>query len=259
MIDLRDTTFIIPVRIESEDRNFNVDFVLKWLADHLDTNVIIKEESPEPKAMDNLMKEVSRIQVTYSYSESASPVFHRTRLLNEMLALVKTPVVVNYDTDILLKPEDYARARDRVLAGADLVYPYFQGESQKQIGPIGKMHLSRNCNLDTITTAMWRSDCGHAQFFNTNSYREGGMENEDFISYGPEDSERKFRFQRLGYKVEWMDNFVYHIEHARGQNSSASNPHFGVNEDLFRKIMYMKPKELKEYYATRPYLKKYQQ
>ena len=187
-----------------------------------------------------------------------SDVFHRTRLLNEMLSLVKTPVTVNYDCDILLDPRDYVAARDRVLAGADLVYPYYKGESQRQIGPVGKRMLSRSCDLSEVAVTSWQSSCGHCQFFNTESYIEGGMENEEFLSYGPEDTERMLRFQKLGYRVEWMDNLIYHIEHARGQNSNDSNPHFRDNDDLYRKLGYMNPEQLREYYATRDYLKKYQ-
>ena len=42
---------------------------------------------------------------------------------------------------------------------------------------------------------------GWAQFFKTSVYKEGGMENENFKAYAPEDKERFYRFTTLGYSV----------------------------------------------------------
>ena len=39
----------------------------------------------------------------------------------------------------------------------------------------------------------------------TEIYKKAYGENENFISYGPEDQERAYRFKKLGYKVEWYD------------------------------------------------------
>jgi len=43
MIDLKDTTFIIPVKIESDDRLRNVITVCCFLLENFDTKVILKE------------------------------------------------------------------------------------------------------------------------------------------------------------------------------------------------------------------------
>ena len=45
MIDLKDTTFIIPVKIESDDRLRNVITVCCFLLENFDTKVIIKDVS----------------------------------------------------------------------------------------------------------------------------------------------------------------------------------------------------------------------
>ena len=47
MIDLKSCTFIIPVRIESEDRMRNVITVLCHLLRNFDTKVILKEVDTE--------------------------------------------------------------------------------------------------------------------------------------------------------------------------------------------------------------------
>jgi hypothetical protein len=83
------------------------------------------------------------------------------------------------------------------------------------------------------------------------------MENEGFISYAPEDQERGYRFKKLGYNVMWSTDYVYHIEHTRGINSSARNPMMEVNNKLFDRIKSLSLDELKEYYKNVDYIKKY--
>ena len=41
--DLKDTTFIIPIRIESEDRLRNVITTTCFLLDNFNTNILIRE------------------------------------------------------------------------------------------------------------------------------------------------------------------------------------------------------------------------
>jgi hypothetical protein len=47
MIDLTQTTFIIPVKIEHQDRYRNAKTVLGFLNHHFNTNVFIFESSPD--------------------------------------------------------------------------------------------------------------------------------------------------------------------------------------------------------------------
>jgi REP element-mobilizing transposase RayT len=83
------------------------------------------------------------------------------------------------------------------------------------------------------------------------------MENENFVSWGPEDSERMHRFQKLGYKVEWLKNHIWHLEHPRSENSTDTNPHFWKNNDLYRHLILLPEDRLREYYKNQEYLKKY--
>ena len=101
------------------------------------------------------------------------------------------------------------------------------------------------------------SDFGWAQFFKRRVYIEGGMENENFKAYAPEDKERFFRFNKLGYKVGRINDYVYHLEHARGENSWFSNPHMQSNMSEWEKIQSMSKNNLLQYYSEQEYLKKY--
>ncbi len=50
------------------------------------------------------------------------------------------------------------------------------------------------------------------QFFKTKFIEKVVMENENFRAYAPEDKERFYRFNTLGYNVGRIDNFIYHLE-----------------------------------------------
>jgi len=258
MVDLSKATFIIPVRIDSMDRAFNFQYVVNYLCRNLKTNIKILESGPT-KIAEDLLKAINPIhcKIDYWYQKDDGGAFHRTRLLNEMLVECETEVVVNYDCDILLKPETYMEAYNEILNnGVDLCYPYFVGDSQIMVSRPG---LQDDLTVSApIRHEIRNSDCGHCQFFKRTSYLAGGMESELFISYGPEDYERKNRFLKLGYNVKWLDgHFVYHIEHVRGADSSKENPHFEQNEKLYQKLITLNRQELLDYYKDAEYLKKY--
>lgn len=253
-IDLTDCTFITAVKIDSPDRAFNFLYVIQYLCDNFKTNIIIKESDKESKVRD-LLKRINKKQcnIEFIFEFSESNVFHRTRLLNDMLRTVKTPVVVNYDLDVFMEPQAYVAARDRILAGWDLIYPYAIGDdTQKMIFVPDNVKANyQGEDLLSFEIKPQQTYCGFVQFFNTKSYISGYGENEEFVSYGPEDRERCERFERLGYKVNWGNACVYHIEHSRGVDSSTSNPHFGLNDALMTKIRNLSNEELKKYYENK--------
>jgi hypothetical protein len=264
MIDLRDVTFIIPIRIESLDRQTNALLTLNYLCKHLNTNIIILEHDVTPK-MPLILNSVQRGEITINYhfleNKNGNEIFHRTKFLNIMLNMVNTPVVVNYDVDILFDATTYLKCKNFIMGGQDLVYPYFWGNSQYQVYYSGRNKISSfsydlKC-LNANDVNLTRSEFGHCQFFNTKSYIEGGMENEKFISYAPEDQERGYRFKQLGYNVMWSDDYVYHLEHTRGINSSSSNPMMDQNNRLFEAIKKLSVSELREYYRSIDYIGKY--
>jgi hypothetical protein len=249
--DLSNVTFIIPIRIESEDRLINCKIVLDYLKKNFETNIIIYEADEDSKIKE-IVKQYDNITHIFQFDNVS--IFHRTRFLNEMLKCVSTDIVVNYDIDIILPVNTYVACSKLIASGTyDLIYPYFFGDSQKQILKSGRDKLEKYGSLDVIDendTRLYMSQYGHCQFFKTSVYKAGGRENEKFISYGPEDQERAYRFEKLGYKLHWFDSYVYHLEHYRGHNSSHENPHFNSNFSLFDYIKSLSKEELSEYYRN---------
>ena len=272
MIDLKSCTFIIPVRIESEDRIRNIITVLCYLLDNFDAKVILKEVDQEPIFEEELLPQITEYvgdsikNLTHVFEQSDDPVFYRMQILNEMIDMADTSVIANYDGDVLFKPETYVNSVKMVEDGYDIVYPYGFGEYQKQVFADDELvseFLSNDCDFSILDSKsrMYDAQYGHVQFLNRKSYIEAGMENENFRGSSPEDKERHYRFEKMGYKIGRIDDQVYHLEHSRGRNSwphsIEGNPYMRENFGVWERIQQMTDEELKEYYSSQEYLKKY--
>lgn len=271
--DLTNATFIVPIRIESQDRLRNVLTVLYFLLSNFDTNIIVKEV--DTKSVFNtevlpLLEDADGIELdklTHIFEKSDDPVFYRMHILNDMLSKSKTKVVINYDCDVLLPIESYVTAYNSILSDqCDLIYPFGQGVYQYQVNATDELvneFIDSEFDFDTLVNVSNKStsDFGWVQFFNRESYIKGGMENENFRGSSPEDKERFFRFTTLGYKVGRLNNWIYHLEHSRGNNSwpvsVKGNPYMQDNLNLWAKLQTMDKGQLLKYYSNQEYLQKY--
>ena len=280
--DLRNTTFIIPLKIESTDRLRNAITICCFLLKTFDTQVFVKEQNIEPVFQNQALPQITEFldgdvdNLKYFYEkENDSSFFHKTRYFNELLSKVDTPVVSSYDIDVLLPISSYLKSQEMIMdEGYDLVYPF------PLIKPEDDIPENRMCKQvftdDTLVSnflsefdfsifdgvsATARTQWGHVQFFKTSSYIEGGMENENFQGSSPEDKERIYRFEKLGYNVGRIDKLIYHLEHSRGinswPNSYAGNPHMERNLQLWEDLQKLSPDGLRNYYSNQKYLKKY--
>jgi len=266
-IDLSEATFIIPIRIESQDRLRNVITTTAFLLENFDTNIIIKEvdsESIFQRDAFPVLEDILDIdiKIKHIFEKNDEPLFHRQKVLNEMVIEANTEIVVNYDCDVLLPLNSYHEAYQSILHHThDVIYPYEQGMYQKQVNATDEVvshflqtgdfeYLDNHSNIHT-------SDFGWVQFFNRQVYIDGGLENENFKAYAPEDKERFYRFTTLGYNVGRINDYVYHLEHARGENSWFNNPHMNSNMQEWEKIQSMNKEQLIGYYSNQQYLKKY--
>ena len=96
-IDLKNTTFIIPVRLDSIIRLENLILTIDCIQNNFDTNITILEASSYCNGMiPSILK-----NVTYYFVEDKDPVFYRTKYINEMVRRTKTEIISIWDTDIM--------------------------------------------------------------------------------------------------------------------------------------------------------------
>lgn len=245
-------TFFIPVRLESDDRIENAKICIEYLCKYAPYNIIILEndkQSQIPQILSNI--NTNNANITYLFEHSTDVIFHKTKYLNKMLELSTTPVVVNYDIDILLPNTVYHYAYTKILnENYDLFYPYFDGESLIEVNKKSKSKLIDNISqIKNTDFSIKLAKHGLCQFLNRKSFINAGKMNENFYSYGPEDWELGYRMSKLGYKIGWSTNYVFHMEHSRGLNSDKNlNPKAKHNYDLYEYIKTLSIEQLKEYY-----------
>jgi hypothetical protein len=286
--DMKDVTFIVPLQIETDDRLRNVILTTAFLLTNFDTNVIIKEVDDEPlfeqlalPILKRMVPDLGGLNYVFEKNSRTDEAFHRTKVLNDMVMMSTTKVVVNYDTDIILPVSSYLEAVEK-LKTCDVVYPYrFGAKGERKVNL--KTNFEYQPNLDNFENDSelkeyissgfdekalegkyfyyphqqgegW-AEYGMVQFFNKDAYLSGGLENEGFIAYAPEDVERHHRWKLLGYDIQRVDNYAYHLEHKRTPNSWFNNPHMKHNYDLWEKLKVMSREQLLEYYKNQDYVK----
>lgn len=252
-------TAIIPIKLDSEQRKKNIDVTLRYLLQNTNSKIIITECDDFQK-LDVTLYKSDRIK--YRFEKIKNNFFHRTRLINQMLDEVDTPVVANYDADIVLPKQSYEIAEQLILTNqADVIYPYgYNRADQRRIFPntkgVDKFYKTLNINdLELDERSPWPSKYGHVQFFNTHVYRVGFMENEHYKHWSPEDEERAIRFQKLGYRVIWIDSLVYHQEHPPSNQPQPSN--LAEIYKLHNYLMTGHKESIEDYYKKQEYLQKY--
>lgn len=270
--DLSKATFIIPIRIESADRMRNILTKLIFLLENFQTKIIVKEVDTKSVFQEDVLPQLKEYfdnldNLIHIFEQSDDPVFYRMKILNEMIAMSNTDVVINSDCDILLPIQSYLDSYNLIISkNADVVYPYGEGNYQKQVFADDELvseFLSNDFDFSILDTKsnISTSDFGWIQFFNRKVYIEGGMENENFRGSSPEDKERYHRFTMMGYVVKRIDQFIYHLEHSRGRNSWPTsiegNPYMRENFALWTTLQKMSKQQLLEYYSNQEYLKNY--
>lgn len=262
--DLSRATFIIPIRIESDDRLRNVITSVCFLLSNFDTNVIIKEVDKTSVFHEKALPQIKDFcgdisNLTHVFEQSDLPSFHRQKVLNDMIMMSTTQVVVNYDCDVILPIASYIQAYDRIVTGtSDVVYPYGNGNFQLQV--FGDDQVVTNFLVNEFDFSAFKevlkvydAKYGFVQFFSRDVYIEGGLENENFVAYAPEDVERYYRYTTLGYTVSRINDVIYHLEHSRTPNSWFSNPFMHSNNVEWEKIQRMDKETLREYITSQDY------
>lgn len=271
LINLSPCTYIIPIRLESEDRIRNIITCLVYLLDNFKASYIIKEHDKTsvfnevvlPQLEEYFGDDLKQIDIKHQFVQSDDPVFPRQRLINEMIDEVKTPVVVNYDCDVLIDRKGMKDGLSGITHwGGDISYPYGHGNFQRRVRATDELvtkFIENHFDFEVFYdhSDMWTSDYGWVQFIKKDQWVNLGMENEEFVAYAPEDKERFWRFKKFNKRIYRGQSIIYHLEHSRSPNSWFTNPHMKANQELWEKLEAMDPFQLLKYYTYRPYYDKY--
>jgi len=225
-INLKEFTFLIPIRIDTIVRLENLRQTVKFLLKYFDTNIMILEAS---SYNNGLVHKLIAKGIHYIFIEDKDPIFYRTKYLNIMTLKATTPFVGIWDADVIIPKEQIMDSIHKLRNGYDLVYPfsnlfydtsdiirelYLRTQKIKMLTQnVNKMHLTYG-----------NDSVGGAFMVKKQSYIDAGMENERFYGWGPEDGDRYHRMRILGYKIHFSEGNLFHLSHPRGINSMFRSP-----------------------------------
>jgi hypothetical protein len=264
---MNDLTFLMPCRIESEDRLRNVITSVSYLSCNFpQSKILVKESDSQSVFQRDVLPAIQNIfgsipqNLNHIFEKTDNKFFYKTRILNDLLLESTTSIVYNYDVDVVYPISSYETAYNLIENNQlDVVYPYGCGVYQYAVDyPISTFEafvesdfdlriLHPNCRLQP-------SVMGWGQMIKRQVYIDSYMWNENFISWGAEDCEYYYRLQALGYKVGRVDDIVYHLEHSRTFNSHYHNPKFMDNHNLWQNIRTWDKNMIVKYYESQNYV-----
>lgn len=208
-------SIVIPLRVDSQERSDNLNFVLSLLLQMPFVDVDILEADVEQRF--HLIHYDERIR--YRFVEDSDPVFHRTRYLNRLLLAARHPVAGIWDTDVIIPSAQLTSAVEQIRLGSVMSFPYdgrfiFLNEKEslavrEDVSVLEKMEIFYG----------GRPSVGGAFLVNRDKYLQAGGENERFYGWGPEDAERVKRLEILELPISRVEGPLFHLYHPRGMNS----------------------------------------
>lgn len=221
--NLYDTSFLIPVKIDSIDRLENLQHVVRFLTNNFNTHIHVLEVN---YYNNNFLPKLLPNGVKITFYEDFDPIFHRTFYINQLLKVTDSPIVAVWDADVLVAPVQIIEAvkliRDK---RAEFASP-FDGRALDSSRMIRELYFQSDNlqvlkdNEEKMMQMHGPDHVGGCFLANLRTYLDSGAENENFYGWGNEDGERVNRWKTLGYEFKRVDGRMYHLSHVRGRNSN---------------------------------------
>lgn len=223
-INLDDVTFVIPIKVDSDDRFQNLQMAVSFLLRVFEVKIAIFESLVGGTSFE--MDYIKLPTVVWHTIEEADEVFHRTKILNKAILKTSTEFVAIWDADVIVAPS-------QIIAGlhalrrldCDFVLPYdgrflnVSGATRStflESGEIASLYSEMGGMMPMYTHLA----CGGAFLARRKDYIEVGLENENFRGWGNEDGERVSRWRKMGKRISRVEGPLFHLDHPRGINSS---------------------------------------
>jgi hypothetical protein len=242
---------------DSEQRRNNLSAVVRYLSE-LGCAIVVAE-SGRRQCAPEVFKSAGA-NCSFHFDATSESLFHHTRTRNRAAHTVGTELIALWDADIVIPCNQLISTVDRLREReCDYAYP-FDGRCVDFADHVSAGSLSRAMRqiafatyfplveeADSVTTVLageekligrviTKTCVGGAVLFRREVFLKGGMENESFISYGPDDQEREVRYRNLGFISYRSPGLLYHLAHPRGLNSDDGHPSSESNWAEFRRI-----------------------
>ncbi len=263
---MKDITYILPTRIDSDDRLRNTITSVTYLIKNFpEAKILVKEVDKQSIFKQNVLPKINTLvevkNLTHIFEKSTDAFFHKTRILNDLILEADTEVVASHDVDVVYPLENHQSAYYSIINGvSDIVYPYGCGVYQFKVNSFSVVFenfLKSDFNFDVIQpySKCDQSTINWSQFYNRKKVIEGYMWNENFLNSNVANREFYYRFNRLGYSVNRYDGVIWHFEHDKVNSQNLEYEKMKENNDLWQWIREQDSNNLDRYYKNQEYLK----
>ena len=205
-------TFVIPVKIDSNERKFNLNCVIDFIYNNfINFKIIVSEQAEQQTIFSN-----SKFDVFYKKNTSR---FFKTKCVNDAAHLIKTEFGCMYDADHIATPTAFYQCFKKLKEGYNFAHPstgmniYFNKHHTNIFATQKKLPLQNQVTYQRFFEPAFYP--GLCFMFNTSEYFEVGLENENFITWGMEDHERFIRIEKLEKSIYYTPACGYHLWHPR--------------------------------------------
>lgn len=218
---LSDFTFLMPLRIDSEERAANADTVISFILKYFRTSFIVVEGD----STRHYFPSFKEPQLHYEFFHDENTFFHKTKYIDKLIRLAQTKFIAVWDADIIAStgqlinsieavrnnPAVFSLPYDgRVYVCESLLSAFFRRIPETEI--LNKLASSLPLMYGYHST-------GGAFLADKEQYLAAGGENQNFCSWGPEDVERVKRMEILDINVHFSHGPLFHLWHPRGKTS----------------------------------------
>ncbi|AEW21112.1 hypothetical protein BFO_0863 [Tannerella forsythia 92A2] len=245
-------TIVIPVRMDSKEREENLRAILPYLISYTYATILVMEVDEEQKFF---LKNTDK-RIKYYFQKDTDVIFHYTRYRNELLIRSETNIVAIWDADVFLTVSQLKAGIEWVKKGVTMCIPYdgraFYLSPEDSINARKNLYrYINNCEEESLIPLLGRPSVGGVFIINKQRYLQAGGENENIYGWGPEDAERVKRMEILEEPVKRGSGPLFHLYHPRGINSTFGydeRDRNNVNELI--KVCRMSTEELRKYIQT---------
>lgn len=223
--DLMDVTFVMPVRITSDNAIENLDITIEFLAKHFNTNIIILEADREQR----YYPVKNNAYLKYIFIEDNTRILHRTKRINQLISMARTHYVAVLDADAISPPEQILKAVE-VLRSEQVImsFPY-DGRyflSDQITCDVFKRILDieiLNKHISAMHLIKGYHCYGGSFIVSKEKYINAGGENENI--YGSEfvGDERVKRLEIMGLPVFYAEGPLLGLWHPKRKSSQLTN------------------------------------
>ena len=210
--DLRNVTFIFPVKIESSEDIANLDTATRYIAKHFETNIHVLEIDD----LSRINKGIFTKEAEFFFAPNKRRGVDFAAFVNRHVLQTTTPYICICEPHCVVPAQQLQDAAQAVRDGkADGCYPYNAMPFLVKPDQVYRFQATldhANLRATRASTLMDHYYSGWC-FFDKSAYISAGMENERIRTWGVHTfMERHKRMSILGYQMPRIAGAYYYIE-----------------------------------------------